>query len=161
MADTKKNCVQKYKVMKAQPAASHQNIKWSDMPARFLDWAASEAESEFAAAISIINQSLPPMGRGATTDSRSADPDLARLLTQIQNWMPARRRNSEGEYKIELRKHLESLKYRLNEEHDDSLSRLTEISGIPAYNPMMLFPGFCLAPRWRYIAVNTQSRKMA
>ncbi len=96
-------------------------IKWSDVPARFLDWAASEAEGKFAAAISIVNQSLLAMGRGTTTDSRSADPDLARLLTQIQNWMPARRRNSEGEYKIELRKHLESLKYRLNEEHGDSL----------------------------------------
>jgi len=43
-----------------------------------------------------------------------------RLVRDIRAWTPARRRNSEGEYKIELRKHLESLKHKLNEEFGES-----------------------------------------
>lgn len=35
-------------------------------------------------------------------------------------WSPGRRRNSEGEYKIELRSHLKSLQYEANEEFGES-----------------------------------------
>ena len=98
-------------------------IKWSKMPQRLLEWVASKAEGEFETAVAIVKGALAVKGDNALSPPPS-DRGLTRLLGDIRRWMPARRRNSEGEYKIELRKHLESLGYRLNEEHGDSLCDL-------------------------------------
>src|SRR5207244_398989 len=56
----------------------------------------------------------------AVSKPEDGDRSFLRLIREIRAWTPARRRNSEGEYKIELRKYLESLKYQLNEEFGES-----------------------------------------
>ena len=38
------------------------------------------------------------------------------MIKDVKDWMPDRRRNSEETYKVELRAHLKSLNYELNEE---------------------------------------------
>jgi hypothetical protein len=55
-----------------------------------------------------------------TNKPKNGDREFSRLINDVRSWTPARRRNSEAEYKIELRKHLESLKYKLNEEYGES-----------------------------------------
>jgi hypothetical protein len=55
-----------------------------------------------------------------TTKMERTDREFEALINAVRLWSPARRRNSEGEYKIELRKHLESLRFPLNEEFGES-----------------------------------------
>jgi hypothetical protein len=45
-------------------------------------------------------------------------------MADIHRWSLARRRNTQGEYKIELRKWLESVGHSLNEEYGESTSDL-------------------------------------
>jgi hypothetical protein len=92
------------------------NLKWSEMPETFVEWIAANNVSGFGNAIDIITAS----GRPRPLKSENGDAIFLRLIKDVRAWTPARRRNSEGEYKIELRKHLESLKYELNEEFGES-----------------------------------------
>ena len=55
-----------------------------------------------------------------TTKMERTDREFEALINAVRLWSPARCRNSEGEYKIELRKHLESLRFPLNEEFGES-----------------------------------------
>ena len=92
------------------------NMKWSELPAKFAEWVKTNKVSGFDKAIEIIMTSV-------LTDAdnpKNSDVDFSRLIKDVRDWTPARRRNSEAEYKIELRKHLESLNHELNEEFGES-----------------------------------------
>jgi hypothetical protein len=92
------------------------NMKWSDLPTKFVEWVRTNSISGFENALEIIAKS----SRAAANTPKDGDRDFSRLINNVRSWTPARRRNSEGEYKIELRKHLESLDYKLNEEYGES-----------------------------------------
>ncbi len=92
------------------------NLKWSDLPTKFVEWVTANKVPGFEKALEIIAKS----GRAAANRPKDADGDFSRLINNVRSWAPARRRNSEAEYKIELRKHLESLDYKLNEEYGES-----------------------------------------
>lgn len=91
-------------------------MKWSELPTKFVEWVTANNMSGFDRTIEIITKST----RTAANKPKHADGDFSRLITDVRGWIPARRRNNEGEYKIELRKHLESLKYELNEEYGET-----------------------------------------
>ena len=91
-------------------------LKWTELPMRFLEWVELNQVPDFEKAVRVI-QTCDPWVASVREDD---DPGFVRLIVDIRHWTPARRRNSEGEYKIELRKHLESLKYELNEEFGES-----------------------------------------
>jgi hypothetical protein len=92
------------------------DIKWSEFPQRFLEWVEDNNFSEFQSAVEVLRRLI----KRDTGNTQDGDRRFSGLIREIRNWTPARRRNSEGEYKIELRKHLESLKYELNEEVGES-----------------------------------------
>jgi hypothetical protein len=91
-------------------------LKWTELPAKFVEWVELNEVSGFERAVLLIKASE----RWKASECEDDDPGFVRLIRDIRHWTPARRRNSEGEYKIELRKHLESLKYGLNEEFGES-----------------------------------------
>lgn len=91
-------------------------IKWTEFPTKFLEWVRSTNATGFDDAIQIIEAVTPKNRR----TSESNDDDFSRLINDVRSWIPARRRNNEETYKVELRKHLESIKYLMNEEVGDS-----------------------------------------
>jgi len=91
-------------------------MKWSELPGKFVEWVTSSKVAGFDRAIEIITASIKP----SISKRKNADSEFLRLIKDVRDWTPARRRNSEAEYKIELRKHLESLKHELNEEFGES-----------------------------------------
>lgn len=95
---------------------SPHNIKWSELPTRFAEWAAANKVSGFDKALEIISRSTRTVGKKLKT----ADGDFARLTKDVREWTPDRRRSSEETYKVELRAHLKSLNYELNEEYGES-----------------------------------------
>jgi hypothetical protein len=95
-------------------------MKWSDLPRRFVEWVQTNSVSGFDRAVAIITDA----GRASIDQSTNGDGAFLRLINDVRVWTPARRRNSESEYKIELRKHLEFLNYTLNEEYGESLCDL-------------------------------------
>jgi len=90
------------------------HIMWSDMPSRFSEWASSRSDEKYNSVVALTPTRAPK----ATSDRGSHQ--LSKLLADIGAWSPGRMRNSEGEYKIELRKTLEALGYAVNEEHGES-----------------------------------------
>ena len=86
------------------------------MPQNFVEWVTTNKVAGFDRAIEIITASV----KFSTIKRKNGDEDFGRLIKDVRGWTPARRRNSEAEYKIELRKHLESLKHELNEEFGES-----------------------------------------
>jgi hypothetical protein len=91
-------------------------LKWTELPARFLEWVELKQVSGFERAVRVIQAS----DRWKASVRDDDDPGFLRVIRDIRHWTPARRRNSEGEYKIELLKHLESLQHELNEEFGES-----------------------------------------
>lgn len=92
------------------------NIKWSEFPDKFEAWVKETKASGYERVLELIN-------RGSSkkkTKTENADREFEELIQAIRVWSPARRRNSEGEYKVELRMHLKSLRFRLNEEFGES-----------------------------------------
>lgn len=91
-------------------------IKWSEFPLKFKAWAEQEGMDRYKKVLEYINcltdQSKSKMDKN--------DREFQKIIDDIRMWSPARRRNSEGEYKIELRKHLEKVGYELNEEFGES-----------------------------------------
>lgn len=91
-------------------------IKWSELPRLFAEWVESEQIGGYSQVLGYINN--------VANDSRMKiavrDRDFDRIVNHIRAWSPARRRNSEGEYKIELRSHLKSLRYAVKEEFGES-----------------------------------------
>lgn len=92
------------------------SIKWSEFPSKFKEWTELERISGYEQVADYIIDSTAK----AKTKPEKRNDEFGKLISDIRAWSPARRRNSEGEYKIELRKHLESLRYRLNEEFGES-----------------------------------------
>jgi len=90
------------------------NILWSQMPTRFRQWVEAGKKERYQEVLALIPQPIETRSHSTTSIV------LAKLLTEIRQWSPARRRNTEGEYKIELRKHLESRHYEINEEFGES-----------------------------------------
>ena len=96
-------------------------IKWSQMSERFREWATSEGHEKYRPVVEMIPApTLTPPPKKAS----SLELGLTKLMADIHRWSPARRRNTEGEYKIELRKWLESVGHSLNEEYGESTSDL-------------------------------------
>lgn len=96
--------------------AKPHNMKWSELPVKFAEWVKTNKVSGFDKAIEIIMTSVLT----GADKPKNGDVDFSRLIKDVRDWTPARRRNSEAEYKIELRKHLESLNHKLNEEFGES-----------------------------------------
>jgi hypothetical protein len=94
------------------------NLLWSQMPARFRQWAEAGRTDQYERVLALIPKT------SVVPSSKTAPTELVNLLKAIRQWSPARRRNTEGEYKIELRKHLESRNYKLNEEYGESTTDL-------------------------------------
>ncbi len=90
-------------------------IKWSEFPEKFMSWLILSKEHEYEKAKEIIGQSS-----GNFKLKKVGDSEFEKLIKVVSLWSPARRRNSEGEYKIELRKHLEASGFGLNEEFGES-----------------------------------------
>lgn len=90
-------------------------IKWSEFPTRFVEWAEATNDSEFADAVTIVKKAS-----ATAPEPRDTDATFGLLMKDVRNWSPARRRGVEETYKVELRKHLESLGHRLAEEAGDS-----------------------------------------
>lgn len=91
-------------------------IRWSEMPARFRDWLVKEKINGYTEVLSWI-QSLPVVEK---PPPKTSDRDFESLITDIRQWSPARRRNTEESYKVELRMHLKSKGYHVNEEYGES-----------------------------------------
>lgn len=96
--------------------ANPHNMKWSELPSKFSEWVKTNKVSGFDKAIKIITASV----QTGAIKTENGDVYFSRLIKDVRDWTPARRRNSEAEYKIELRKHLESLNHELNEEFGES-----------------------------------------
>ncbi len=91
-------------------------IKWSEFPTRFIEWVQDTSATGFDDIVQIIEAKSSKISQKRDSN----DGKFSRLISDVRAWVPARRRNSEAEYKIELRKHLESLKHLMNEEVGDS-----------------------------------------
>ncbi|MHB8422052.1 MAG: hypothetical protein ACYDAM_04640 [Leptospirales bacterium] len=91
-------------------------IRWSEFPSKFAAWVAENNVKGYERVLKLIG--------GATskrqTKAEKVNREFESVINAIRLWSPARRRNSEGEYKIELRKHLESNGFSLNEEFGES-----------------------------------------
>ena len=92
------------------------HMKWSELPTRFAEWVTANRVSGFDEAIEIITRSSRTIGKKPET----GDGNFARLMKDVREWTPDRRRSSEETYKVELRAHLKSLDYELNEEYGES-----------------------------------------
>jgi hypothetical protein len=92
------------------------SMNWSELPVRFVEWAKTNKIQGFDNAIQIIEKSRPTHAQ----ETEKVEPGFLGLIRDVRAWTPARRRNNEAEYKIELRKHLESLNHTLNEEFGES-----------------------------------------
>lgn len=92
-------------------------IKWSEFPSKFTEWVETEHVNGYEKVLDYINESTNKKSK-AKTEKR--DREFEKIVSAIRLWSPGRRRNSEGEYKIELRKHLESIGYEVNEESGES-----------------------------------------
>ncbi len=91
-------------------------IKWSEFPQKFSEWIKAEDVHGYEKVINFI-------GKSATKSNSKIevrDQEFEALIKHIRGWSPARRRNSEGEYKVELRGYLKSVGYNANEEFGES-----------------------------------------
>ena len=91
-------------------------IKWREFPEKFEAWAKETKVKGYESVLELINGAVSKK----KTKTEKTDREFEGLIKAIRLWSPARRRNSKGEYKIELRKHLESLGFPLNEEFGES-----------------------------------------
>ncbi|MBS0180983.1 MAG: hypothetical protein JSS39_01160 [Nitrospira sp.] len=91
-------------------------IKWAEFPRNFADWVKSSGADGYAAVVALIDASFPK----TAAKVMERDREFEKLVNDIRLWSPARRRNSEGEYKVELRGYLQSHRYQLNEEYGES-----------------------------------------
>jgi len=91
-------------------------IKWLDFPARFMEWVKEESAVGYEEVLGYIQN------QADTSKAKldRVDAEFRRVIQDIRTWAPARRRNSEEGYKVELRAHLKSLGYSLNEESGES-----------------------------------------
>lgn len=91
-------------------------IKWSEFPQKFSEWAQSEDIHGYEKVLDFISKSS--VKSNSKTESR--DREFEKIVADIRLWSPGRRRNSEGEYKVELKGYLKTLGYEVNEEFGES-----------------------------------------
>lgn len=91
-------------------------IKWSELPVRFRDWVLNERIEGYSVVLSWIKD-LPILEKPSVDKS---DRDFDKLIADVRRWSPARRRNTEESYKVELRMHLKSIGYNVGEEYGES-----------------------------------------
>jgi hypothetical protein len=91
-------------------------IKWSEFPSQFMEWVKEENITGYEEVLGYI----PNQADTSKAKSDRVDPEFRRVMRDILAWAPARRRASEEGYKVELRAHLKSLGYSLNEESGES-----------------------------------------
>jgi hypothetical protein len=96
--------------------ASPHRIKWQDFPARFKEW----VETGQVKCSDLVLEWISRSTSKKEAKTEKVDRDFDHLVMSIRTWSPALRRNNEESYKIELRKHLESLSYALDEEYGES-----------------------------------------
>ncbi len=89
------------------------NIKWSNLPMLFYDYA--EAENKWEKAREIIEKS-----HKIKIQPEKLDNDFQRCIDAIRKWTPLRKRFNEEGYKIELRNYLTENKIKIEEEIGDS-----------------------------------------
>jgi hypothetical protein len=91
-------------------------IKWSDMPFRFRDWVIRNKKEGYSQVLDLIgNLSIVEKPAREAIDS-----DFERIIRGVHRWSPARRRNSEESYKVELRMHLKADGFSVKEEFGES-----------------------------------------
>ena len=91
-------------------------IRWSEFPQKFMEWVETERVPGYERVLDLIIKSSAK----SSTRIEGRDREFEKIVNDIRSWSPGRRRNSEGEYKIELRSYLESLGYEVGEEHGES-----------------------------------------
>jgi hypothetical protein len=92
------------------------SIVWSEFPRKFSDWIESEGIKGYEKVIEFI--ALSPAKSKSSAQER--DREFEKLVGDIRSWSPARGRNKEETYKVELRGHLMNLGYEVNEEFGES-----------------------------------------
>ena len=92
------------------------HLKWNEFPQKFKDWIETENIKGYEKVIDYIDRTIAK----PNVNIEKGDRDFENVVRDIRSWSPARRRNSEGEYKVELRSHLKSLGYVINEEYGES-----------------------------------------
>lgn len=91
-------------------------IKWSEFPHTFLEWTESEGINGYER----VNEHVELSRIESTRKAEKRDVEFEAVIQEIRRWTPGRRRNTEESYKVELRGHLKSLKFKLEEEVGDS-----------------------------------------
>ena len=66
--------------------AKPQNMKWSEMPERFVEWVTTNKVSGFDKAIEIITATV----RTGATNRANVDAVFTRLIKDVRTWTPAR-----------------------------------------------------------------------
>lgn len=89
-------------------------IRWSEFPFLFRSHVESESLSGYQKVLDLIEKILKK------PKAEKVNHEFDKIIFDIRLWSPARRRNTEESYKIELRKHLEALGYVVNEEFGES-----------------------------------------
>jgi hypothetical protein len=92
------------------------NIKWSEFPQVFKDWVNNERAEGYDRVLDLIDNQTDVINQRQERKDR----EFEALVKAIRSWSPAHGRNVEEAYKIELRAHLESLRYKVNEEYGES-----------------------------------------
>lgn len=91
-------------------------ITWSELPRKFAEWIDATQTSGYDSVVALTSGVRTRTG----AKSEERDSGFDKLVSDIRLWSPARGRNSEETYKVELRGHLASLRYQLNEEYGES-----------------------------------------
>lgn len=92
-------------------------ITWSQMPLKFKEWVEGERVAGYENVLRLIKQK----SKLSSTDTPNGSPEFRKLINDVRQWAPARGRNSEEAYKIELRLSLKNDSgYDVGEERGDS-----------------------------------------
>ncbi len=94
------------------------NLKWSDIPQKFFEYA--KDMPEWREVIDLIKKESSVFTKSTTKQKSEFD----KLYELINSWTPDRKRNSEESYKIELRNFLTNNKYTIKEESGETRSDL-------------------------------------
>jgi hypothetical protein len=89
-------------------------IVWSEFPQRFKGWVEEGKIKGYEKVVELIEQKIYPSW------AKKDNPEFQKLIKKIREWSPARGRNSEETYKVELRSALIAMSYKVGEEHGDS-----------------------------------------
>lgn len=91
-------------------------IKWSEFPQKFSEWVKTEGINGYEKVLDFVSKSSAK----SSSKIEVRDREFEKIVADIRSWSPGRRRNSEGEYKVEIKGHLKTLGYEVNEEFGES-----------------------------------------